>query len=85
MQNDDRARKSHDEYGRAKRPKSVEITGYCTSDPSYERREPGTLQPQRKYYQVKRNPDFVNECHRSIATASPQKQSHSFHPPPSDW
>ena len=40
---------SHNQRGSAKRPKSVEITGYGASDPLYEHREPSTLQPERKY------------------------------------
>lgn len=43
MQNDYRACESHNQRGRAKRPKSVEITGDSAPDPKYERCEPDRL------------------------------------------
>jgi len=59
VQNDYRGCESHDQCGRAKGPESVEITGYNASDPKYERREPGRLQPERKYHQQNRRADFT--------------------------
>ena len=60
MQNDYRACKSHDQQSRAKRPKSVRITGKGVSDPMYERREPGRLQAQCNYHDTNRYADFTN-------------------------
>ena len=42
----------------------MEITDHSASDPDYDRREPGTLQPQREYYQKNRCADLRKENHR---------------------
>jgi|KBSSwiStaDraftv2_1062776.scaffolds.fasta_scaffold1089600_2 hypothetical protein len=60
VQKDCRCREPHDKYGRSKRPKSVRITGKGVSDPMYERREPGRLQPQCDYHDTDRYADFTN-------------------------
>jgi len=60
MQNDYRACKSHNQRSGTNRPKSVRITGNVVSNPMYERREPGRLQPQCDYHDTNRYADFTN-------------------------
>ena len=59
MQNNYRTCESHNQHGRAKRPKSVEITGEGAPDPKYERGEPYRLQPQRDYRHTNRYGDLT--------------------------
>jgi hypothetical protein len=59
MQNDYRACESHNQRGRAKRPKSVEITGDSAPDPKYEHSEPNRLQPQGDYHHAHRYADLT--------------------------
>jgi hypothetical protein len=54
----------HHQCGGAKRAESAEIAGYSASDPKYEGREPGRLQPERKYDKKNRRADFVKQAHR---------------------
>ena len=65
MQNDYGGCEPHNQYGRSKRPKSVRITGKGVSDPMYERRERGRLQPQRDYHHPSRYTDLTNYGHCS--------------------
>jgi hypothetical protein len=41
----------------------VPITGKGVSDPTYERREPGRLQPQFDYHDIDRYADLTNQNH----------------------
>jgi len=60
MLNNYRACEPHNKYGRAKRPKSVEITRDSAPNPKYERCEPDRLQPQCDYHDTNRYADFTN-------------------------
>ena len=59
MQNEYGGCEPHNEYGRAKRPKSMKITGQSAPDPKYEGCEPGRLQPQRDYHHTNRYADLT--------------------------
>jgi len=65
MENDYSRCELHDECGGAEWPESVQITSYSASDPTYEHREPSTLQPERKYQQKDCCADFMQQRHRS--------------------
>jgi hypothetical protein len=66
MENNDRCCKTHDQCGRAKWPKYVDIAGDCASHPNYERRHPGTLQPKRNDHHQNRRAYFMKEGHRAF-------------------
>jgi hypothetical protein len=65
MENDYSGCESHNDCGGAEWPESVQITSYSASDPTYEHREPSTLQPERKYERKDRYADFMQPRHRS--------------------
>jgi hypothetical protein len=60
MQDEYRTCESHNQGGRAKRPKFVEIAADSVPDPNYDRCEPDRLQPQRDHHHTNRYVDLTN-------------------------